>query len=62
MNNKRPKLIYTPEHHIPIGEVVEKDGSRALKIKKAGDKKEETITLDELLTLIYHPNPREERC
>lgn len=62
MNNKRPKLIYTPELHIPIGEVVEKDGSRALKIKKAGDRKEETITLDELLSLIYHPNPSKERC
>lgn len=55
MSNQKPKLIYTPELHIPIGEVVEKDGSRALKIKKAGDKKEETITLDELLSLIYHP-------
>ena len=61
MNNKRPKLIYTPELHIPIGEVVEKDGSRALKIKKAGDKKEETITLDELLSLIYHPSPYKEQ-
>lgn len=56
MNQKnvpKPKLIYTPKHHIPIGEVVTDRGIFALKIKKHGEQITETITIDTLISLIY---------
>ena len=49
----KPKLIYTPKHHIPIGEVVLEDDVFALKIKKHGEQATETITIDTLISLIY---------
>ena len=35
-NVSKPQLIYTPKHHIPIGEVVVDQGVFALKLKKHG--------------------------
>lgn len=53
-NNENNNFIYTPNEHIPIGQVVEtEDGAAALEIKKPGKKTKEIITVDELLGLIY---------
>ena len=49
----RPRLVYTPEHHIPIGEAVFEKGTMALRIKKHGEKETETITVDTLISLIF---------
>lgn len=49
----KPQLIYTPKHHIPIGEVVIDQGIFALKIKKHGEQITETITIDTIISLIY---------
>jgi len=49
----KPKLIYTPKHHIPIGEVVIEQGVFALKLKKHGEQITETITIDTIIALIY---------
>lgn len=48
----KPKLIYTPERHIPIGEAVIEKGIVALKIKKHGEQDTDTITIDTLISLI----------
>ncbi len=54
------RLIYTPEKHIPIGELILlSDGRRALRIKKAGGKTVEIIAIETLLELCYraeHPS------
>ena len=52
-NIPKPKLIYTPKYHIPIGEVVMEKGGFALKIKKHGEQDTETITIDTLISLIF---------
>lgn len=49
----KPQLIYTPKHHIPIGEVVVDQGVFALKLKKHGEQITETITIDTIISLIY---------
>ena len=51
--NPKPKLIYTPKHHIPIGEVVLEHDIFALRIKKHGEEATETITIDTLISLIF---------
>ena len=49
--NRRPNMIYSPEHHIPLFEVVTTEtGARAIRIKH--NKQYEIITLDTLLMLI----------
>lgn len=53
MAEQRPNLIYTPEHHIPIGEaVMTETGIHGIKLKKAGGKDTEIITLDSLYKLV----------
>ena len=52
-NIPKPKLIYTPQHHIPIGEAVKENDILALKIKKHGMRVTEVITIDVLLALIF---------
>ncbi len=52
MSEKRsPHMIYSPEHHIPLFEVlVTENGARAIRVKR--NKVYEVITLDELLALM----------
>ena len=46
-------LIYTPRHHIPLGEaIVTADGIIALRVKKAKGNIIETVTLDHLISLL----------
>ena len=53
MTVQRPNLIYTPDRHIPIGEAVKTDaGIHGIKVKKAGSKETEIITLDSLFKLV----------
>jgi len=53
MAEQRPTLIYTPERHIPIGEAVKTaNGVHGIKVKKAGGKDTEVITLDSLYKLV----------
>lgn len=53
MAEQRPNLIYTPERHIPIGEAVKTEsGIHGIRLKKAGGKDTEIITLDSLYKLV----------
>lgn len=54
MSEKRkPNMIYSPEHHIPLFEVlVAENGTRAIRVKR--NKAYEVITLDTLLTLVLN--------
>ena len=51
---KQEKLIYTPKENIPIGRVIS-DESDTVKVefKKSGKSNKETLTVDELLQLVY---------
>lgn len=49
----RRRLVKTPQLGIPIGEAYKRpDGSHAIRIKKAGCKDTEEITLDHLVALV----------
>lgn len=54
MNETKPplsgRMMYTPQCHIPIGEVVNQNGEVALRIKKPNTKSYETITLGALVS------------
>ena len=53
MDNSTRRLIYTPKHHIPIGEaIILSDGQFAIRMKKAHEITEETITLNTIILLI----------
>ena len=50
-NSHKPKIIYSPEHHIPIFEAITTEtGALAVHIKR--NKVYEVITLDTLLMLV----------
>ena len=56
MAEQRPNLIYTPERHIPIGEAVKTEaGVHGIKMKKAGGKDTEIITLTVLSVTVPSP-------
>lgn len=48
MNETKPplsgRMMYTPQCHIPIGEVVNQNGEVALRIKKPNTKSYETMS------------------
>lgn len=49
----RQRILRTPKHKIPIGEVVKKpDGNYSVRIKKPGGREIEEVALDQLLTMI----------
>ena len=54
MTNKKAtkkKMVYTPEHHIPIGEAVKTAyGEYALRIKKPNSPEVETISIGKLVS------------
>lgn len=56
MENKNPrpiKMVYTPQHHIPIGEAVVTDsGEYALRIKKPKSQEIEVISMGKLMTQV----------
>lgn len=52
---KKNPLMYTPVHHIPIGEPLKTtDGQRAVKFKKPGSKETEVILLHDYIAMLIH--------
>ncbi len=52
-NNKNNRMVYTPEHHIPVGEaVMMENGEYALRIKKPKGPEYEVISLGKLMTAV----------
>lgn len=51
--NHKPNMIYSPEQHIPLFEVLVTDaGTRVIRVKR--NKVYEEVMLDDLLTLIVN--------
>ena len=49
--NKKKKMVYTPNCHIPIGEAVKKEnGEYALRIKKPNSPDIEVVSIVELMS------------
>lgn len=53
MNEQYLSKIFTPSHHILIGEAYSKAGVIYLRIKKSGKNIVEDVPLDEVLTQIF---------
>ncbi len=50
---KRPKIVKTPVHGIPIGEAIKNpDGHYSLKIKRAKGSEVEEVALDKLFSMV----------
>lgn len=51
VSEKKKKMVYTPEHHIPLGEAIKTDsGDYGLRIKR--DKQYETVSISQLMSQI----------
>lgn len=51
---QKPKLIYTPLSHIPIGEPMKADnGTWAIKFKKPGRQETEVVSIDTLISMVF---------
>lgn len=51
MPQKNKKMIYTPEHHIPVGEaIVAPNGEIAIKVKKAKTDEYDYILIGSLVS------------
>lgn len=51
----KKKMIYTPQQHIPVGEVVEiSEGHKVLRIKKPGEKATEDISIEYLISSVMN--------
>ena len=52
-NKKNKKMIYTPEHHIPVGEaIVAPNGEIALQVKKAKSDEYDYILIGSLVSQV----------
>lgn len=52
--SEKPKMVYTPEYKIPIGEAITlPDGHLGLRIKKTGANVYEEIPIDHFLGLVF---------
>ena len=53
VKERKKKMVYTPERHIPIGEALKTDsGEYALRLKKSGENEYETISIGQLLNRV----------
>lgn len=52
-SNKKSRMVYTPEFHIPVGEaVMTESGEYGLRIKKPKGSEYEVISLGKLMTAV----------
>lgn len=55
----RPKLVYTPKNHIPIGEpIIWPDGTQAVRFKKAKENITEEIPVLQLIEMLIQATNR----
>lgn len=53
-HSDKPKMVYTPEHRIPVCEAVTlPDGHLGLRMKKPGANVYEEVPIDHFLGLVY---------
>jgi len=49
---RKQNMVYTPEHHIPIGEVVKIGNEYGLRIKKSKGSETEVVSIGQLVRTI----------